>query len=281
MGYAAHAWLYSVSLARLEAGLVDVILFTYPALVTLGAIALGRDRWSTRRAIAITTGVAGAALVLVGGFGHIDPTGAGLAAAASVAYAAYILSSADQLEHTDPLSLAALITTSAAITLTVATLGRQDLRLDVGPTALATIAGVAVIAVAGMITLIAGVQLLGPSRASIVSALQPAVTPIVGLAVLADRPGLTQIIGITLIVASVTIINARRRAVEGPLSSLPRRERRQLSRAAVPLDVPAGGASSTRAPPPTDSSSSSVVTPESHAAIGPSPTSAPGTASAK
>ena len=48
LGYSAHSWLFSESLARLDAGLVDLLLFTYPALVMLGAIVLGRERWSTR-----------------------------------------------------------------------------------------------------------------------------------------------------------------------------------------------------------------------------------------
>ena len=79
VGYSAHAWLFSMSLARLDAGLVDLLLFTYPALVMLGAVALHRDRWSSRRALALGAASAGTALVLVGGLGSIDALGAGLA----------------------------------------------------------------------------------------------------------------------------------------------------------------------------------------------------------
>jgi drug/metabolite transporter (DMT)-like permease len=127
LGYSAHAWLFSESLARLDAGLVDLLLFTYPALVTLGATALGRDRGSRRRTIALLTATGGAALVLVGGLGAIDLVGAGLALGAAVAYAAYILSSAGQLERTDPLVLTALVATGAALALTVAAAARNDL----------------------------------------------------------------------------------------------------------------------------------------------------------
>ena len=118
VGYSAHAWLFSMSLARLDAGLVDLLLFTYPALVMLGAVALRRERWSSRRALALGAASAGTTLVLVGGLGSIDPLGAGLALGSAIAYAAYILTSAGQLDRTDPFLLTALVTTGAAVTLT-------------------------------------------------------------------------------------------------------------------------------------------------------------------
>lgn len=59
VGYSTHAWLFTASLARLDAGLVDLLLFTYPALVTLGAVALRRERWSGRRAVALGAATAG------------------------------------------------------------------------------------------------------------------------------------------------------------------------------------------------------------------------------
>jgi drug/metabolite transporter (DMT)-like permease len=78
LGYSAHSWLFSESLARLDAGLVDLLLFTYPALVMLGAIALGRERWSTRGAIALGAATAGTSFVLVGGLGNIVRRGPGV-----------------------------------------------------------------------------------------------------------------------------------------------------------------------------------------------------------
>jgi Cyclic nucleotide-binding domain len=91
-----------------------------------------------------------------------------------------------------------------------------------------------------MSTFIAGIGMLGPSRASIVSAVQPALTPVIGLAVFGDSLGPLQLLGGALVVASVVIIEAGRRAPESLLSLLPRRERRMLTKGAVAFDVPAG-----------------------------------------
>jgi drug/metabolite transporter (DMT)-like permease len=238
-GYSAHAWLFSASLARLDAGLVDLLLFTYPALVMLGAVALRRERWSVRGAAALAVAMAGTTLVLVGGIGSIDPLGVALALGSAVAYAGYILISAGQLERIDPFLLTALVTSGAAITLTAAGIARHDVSVEVDGSVVASIAVVGLVATAGMSTFVAGIGRLGPSRASIVSAVQPALTPVVGLAVFGDRLGPTQVLGGMLVIAAVVVLETHRR--RSPVFSwLPRRERWRLARAATAIEVPAG-----------------------------------------
>jgi drug/metabolite transporter (DMT)-like permease len=241
-GLSTHAWLFSMSLTRLDAGLVDLLLFTYPALVMLGAVALRRERWSARRAFALETVTAGTALVLVGGLNSIDPLGALLALASAVAYTAYILTSAGQLERTEPMLFAALVATGSAITLTVGGAAQADVSLDVGASAVLLTGVLGLVVVGGMSTFIAGISRLGPSRASIVSAVEPALTPVVGFAVFADRLGPTQVLGGALVIAGIVILEARGRPFElrSRLSWLPRRERRMLARVTAAIDVPAG-----------------------------------------
>jgi drug/metabolite transporter (DMT)-like permease len=242
VGFSAHAWLFASSLTRLDAGLVDLLLFTYPALVVLGAAALRRERWSGRSGIALAITTAGTALVLAGGVGSIDPLGAGLALAAAVFYSVYILTSAGELERTDPVVLTALVTTAAAGMLTVAGIAQSDVSFDVGMGGFALIAVVAIFSMAGMGTFIAGIKLLGPSRASIVSAVQPAFTPVLGFAAFGDRLGPAQMLGGVLVIAGVVVLEARGGLFEwrSDLSWLPRRERRALARIGVAMDVPAG-----------------------------------------
>jgi drug/metabolite transporter (DMT)-like permease len=238
----AHAWLFSESLTRLDAGLVDLLLFTYPALVMLGAVALRRERWSARRALALGTVTAGTAFVLLGGLQSIDPLGALLALGSAVAYTGYILTSAGQLERTDPFLFTALVATGAAVLLTAAGAAQNDVSLDVGVSAVALIGALALVAIAGMVTFVAGISRLGASRASIISAVQPALTPVVGFAVFADRLAPAQMLGGTLVIAGIVILEARGRPLElrSQPSWLPRRERWTLARLTGARDVPAG-----------------------------------------
>ena len=242
LGYGAHAWLFSASLGRLDAGLVDLLLFTYPALVMVGAVVLRRERLSTRRLVALGTALAGTATVLVGGLDTIDPLGAALALGAAVAYAAYILLSSGQLDRTDPFLLTALVTTGAAAALTAAGLARSDVSLGTSASAYWLIAAVGAVAVAGMSMFITGIGMLGPSRASIVSAVQPAITTVLGYAVFADRLGPAQLLGGVLVVSGVVILETRSRSSDATsrYRSLPRRERVALARLASTMDVPAG-----------------------------------------
>jgi drug/metabolite transporter (DMT)-like permease len=235
VGYSAHAWLFSASLARLDAGLVDLLLFTYPALVLAGAVALGRERLSSRRVVALATATAGTTLVLLGGLGSIDPVGALLALGSAVAYAAYILISAGQLERTDPFLLTALVTTGAAFTLTACGAAQNELRFQIDAAGLALIGAVGLVAVTGMGTFVAGIRRLGPSRASIVSAVQPALTPLLGFVVFADRLGVEQVAGGALVIAAIVVLEA-----QAGVAWLPRSERRGLARLAATVEVPAG-----------------------------------------
>jgi drug/metabolite transporter (DMT)-like permease len=241
VGYSGHVWLFSESLARLDAGLVDLLLFTYPALVVLGAVALRRERLSIRRAVALGTTAAGTSLVLVGGLDGVDPLGAALALGSAVAYSLYILTSAGELERTDPIVLIALVTTGAAGALTIGGVARSDVSLEVGASAGALIALLGLVVVTAMYSFIGGIGRLGPSRASIVSAVQPALTPVVGLLVFGDVLGPAQVLGGALVIAAVVVLEGRRSVLGARswLSWLPRRERRLVRRLRA-LDIPSG-----------------------------------------
>jgi drug/metabolite transporter (DMT)-like permease len=128
----------------------------------LGAVALRRERWSGRGVLAVATATVGTTSVLAGGVGSIDPLGVGLALGSAGAYAAYILTSAGQLERTDPFLLIALVTTGAAVTLTVGGAVQSDVSYGAGVPALALIAAVGLVATAGMGTFVARDQQAGP-----------------------------------------------------------------------------------------------------------------------
>src|SRR3954447_16285576 len=65
--YAAQAGLFFTALERIDAGLASLLLYAYPALVAVGAFALGRERPNRRRVGALLLASAGVVLVLAGG----------------------------------------------------------------------------------------------------------------------------------------------------------------------------------------------------------------------
>ena len=235
--YAVHARLFSEALARLDAGLVDLLMFTYPAMVMLGAVALRRDSWSLKRGVALAVAGLGTGLVLAGGVGtNLDTIGVLYGFSAALVYSTYILAGAGLLKGIDPLTLIALVNTGAGVVLTAdaADHGRVSSGLSIA--GYLSIAAVGVISVAAMCLFLTGIGRLGPARASIVSGAQPGITPLFGLAVFGDRLGPVQIVGAGLVIGGVVILESARSS----LAWLPRLERWRLRRAAVKLDAAVG-----------------------------------------
>jgi drug/metabolite transporter (DMT)-like permease len=116
VGYAGEATLYFSALTRLDASMVAMLLATYPVLVVAAAVALGRERPDRRRALALATAIAGAALVLGGAqVGALSGPGLMFAASATVAYASYVLMADRFVARVDGLVLATLVITGAAL----------------------------------------------------------------------------------------------------------------------------------------------------------------------
>ena len=220
-GYSSMALSFAASLKHIEAGLADLLLFAYPVLVSLGAAALGRERFSSRRAVALAATAAGIGLALTGGgTGVIDPLGVGLALTSALIYAVYVLASSSLLGTTDPFVLAASVSSGAAITFFADAAAHGQLAPRGGVTGVGLVIAVALSSsVIGTSAFMAGVRRLGASRASIVSSAEPALTAAFAFAAFGDRFGIVQLAGAGLVLASVPILevkrtrsNARRRA---------------------------------------------------------------------
>jgi drug/metabolite transporter (DMT)-like permease len=211
IGYAAQSGAFFGALTHIDASLAALLLYTYPALVFGIAIALGRERADRPRVIALGLATAGAALVLAGGgAGALDPLGVALALAAAVLYSVYILVSERVVGHIDAFLLGALITTGAAVTLSIAGLVSGSLGLDFEPAGWAWIAalglGSTVIAISAFL---AGLNLVGPATAAIVSTIEPVVTVALAMAFFAERLGAIQVVGGILVLTAVVLLAAK------------------------------------------------------------------------
>ncbi len=91
-GYSMQAGLYFLALKRMDASVLSLILYSYPALVTGAAILLRRESANRRRLVALVTASGGLVLVLAGaGAGSFDLAGAAFGVGAALTYTTYIL----------------------------------------------------------------------------------------------------------------------------------------------------------------------------------------------
>ncbi|MEA2126033.1 MAG: hypothetical protein QOI80_2815 [Solirubrobacteraceae bacterium] len=206
IGYSAQAGAYFAALQRIEPGLLSILLYTFPTMVTVAAIALGREPANRRRALALLLASGGLFLVLAGaGAGAIEPVGAALGLSAAAVYTTYILSSQGIAARVDPLLLSALVCTGAATTLTL--VGLADGGLHVGAVSaqgFLWLAAIAVVCTVVAVTLFfAGLKRVGPTTASILSTAEPLTAVMLAFVVFGESMTLVQLAGGALVVGGV------------------------------------------------------------------------------
>jgi drug/metabolite transporter (DMT)-like permease len=209
VGYAMQAGLYFLALERMDAGVLSLILYTYPALVTGAAILLGREPASRRRLAALVIASAGLVLVLVGtGAGAIDALGAALGAGAALTYTAYIIVSHGVTDELEPLPLAALITTGAAVTLTATAVLTGTLSFAFAASGWLWVGLAAIVStVLAVLFFLNGMQRVGPSTAAILSTLEPPVTVSLAFLTFGEALGALQLAGAFAVLAAAVLVN--------------------------------------------------------------------------
>jgi drug/metabolite transporter (DMT)-like permease len=210
VAYSAQAGAYFGALQRLDASLLSLLLYTFPAMVTVAAIALGRERASRRTAAALGLASGGLFLVLAGaGAGALDPPGTLLGVSAAVIYSTYILTSASVTERVGPLLLSALVCTGAATTLTLAGAASGDLRLgEVSTAGFGWLAALAVVSTVGAVSLFfAGLRRVGPTTASILSTAEPLTTVLLAFLAFGESLGAVQLAGGALVLGAVLVLS--------------------------------------------------------------------------
>ncbi len=214
VGYSLQAGLFFAALARLDASLTAIVLYTYPAFVTLAALALGRASPDARTVGALVAASAGLALVLLGpGTGAFDLAGAALALGASVTYTTYILVSDGMTRSVPPLALAALVCAGAAATCTGAGLVSGTLDLGLGAEAWLWLVLIALVStVLPVTTFFAGLRRVGPPEAAILSTFEPPVTLALAAVALGERLAPVQLLGGALVLAAAVALQLRPRA---------------------------------------------------------------------
>lgn len=217
VGYAVQSGLYFSSLTVLDASVAALLLYCYPALVTVIAIALRRESPERRKLTALACCALGLLLLLgVGGSAHaLTSRGVALALGAAVTYALYI-TVADRLPvSTDLLWLSAVVCTGAAASLGSVTVVRgASLAVPVGGWLWVTLLAL-VSTVAGIVLFFAGLRYVGGPAAAIVSCVEPVVAALAGVIVYSEHLGAGQLLGGGCVLGAVVILQTRSRRQHG------------------------------------------------------------------
>jgi drug/metabolite transporter (DMT)-like permease len=211
-GYAIQSGCYFSALKHIDASLLSLLLYTFPAIVAGAAVLIGREKMDARRFTALALASSGLVLVLAGaGAGSLEAVGVALGLSAAVVYSTYILVSDRVVGGISPIVLSALVCSGAAVSLTIGSTVIGQLHPGAVSLAgwgwLASIAVVSTVAAIGLF--FAGLRLAGPTTASILATVEPLVTVLLAFLVFGETLGPVQIAGGALVLAAVFVLRLR------------------------------------------------------------------------
>ena len=219
LGYVGQSFSYYQAIDLIPASATALLLYTYPILVTVLAWLLLKERLTLRKALALSVAMVGALMVLgvvslSGGqsynFGALNPQGVAWALGAALIYSLYIIAGARFTRDLPPIYSSAVIISSAALVYLLWGLAAGGLYLGLTPYGWLWVCGIAFVSTVLAIALFfAGLPLVGASRAAIISTVEPAVTVVLAHFALQEALALEQLLGGTLILVSVLMVQQR------------------------------------------------------------------------
>ena len=207
-GYVGQSFLYFTALTMAPVTQITLLLYLYPAIVTVLAVALWKERVTFSGVIALVAALAGMVLV-VGIEGGAHPLGvlAGLGAAAT--YSGYILVGSKVVPKGGSLQSSWMIMISAAAVFALISLIR-GVSLPTTVMGWGAIAGIAAVStVLAIVTFLAGLERIGPTRSATVSTLEPVVTVALAALLLGETLTPARLAGGALILLAVMVLSRK------------------------------------------------------------------------
>lgn len=207
IGYATQSGLYFLGLEFMTAGMVAIVLYTYPAFVVCLVAITNPDRVTKLVLLALVLSIGGVALITGADPAGVDPRGVVVVLGAALAYSFYIIVSQRALTTVDAEVLTAFVLPAAAVTFVGFGAGTDTLAMPGNASAWGVALAIAIFAtVVPVLTFFAGIEKIGASRASIISTAEPGVTVALGALVLGEPVTIVTIVGGTLVVTGVILI---------------------------------------------------------------------------
>jgi drug/metabolite transporter (DMT)-like permease len=206
IGYAGVSLAYFLALTLASAGLVALLLYLYPVLVTILSVVLLREHLAPILMGALSLALVGTALT-TGLIGGASALGIILGIVAALLYAIYILIGSRVVHQTGSIASSTIVVLGTATVYA----GLVTIRGPVFPQTVVgwtAVVGIALVStVLAFVTFFAGLKQVGPITASTLSTCEPVVTVLLATIVLGERMGPLQILGgLLILLAAMTLM---------------------------------------------------------------------------
>jgi len=204
LGYVGQSFTFLSAIKYASAGLVALLLYTYPAFVVILSAIFLYERVTRLKITALLMALFGTALTVGPAGGQLK--GALLALAAALIYSVYIIVGTGVMKHVSAVQSATVIFASAGLiyAILVALNGPQPPSNAQG---WLIVAGTVVIAtVVPVATFLAGLERIGPTNAAMLSTLEPVVTVLLAALLFDEQLQPVTLLGGGLIIAAVVVL---------------------------------------------------------------------------
>ena len=223
-GYGAASVCFFFALKFADAAVVAVLLYAYPAFVTIASWVFLGEKATWGRAAAVLVTFVGCAMVvgLFGGVGHVAWPGVVLGLGAAVGYTLFNLLSHRWLPGRSQLVMMTYTFGIAAIMAAVLALasGQTLSPASWQPQAWWLIGAIVLVPTfAAVVLYLQGIRGLGPSQAAVVSTLEPLFTIVLAWLVLGQHLSWLQLAGAALVLAGVVAAEIVARTAPAPFAA--------------------------------------------------------------
>lgn len=207
LGYGLMSSFFFLTVKLIPASIASILLYTYPAIVTILSSYIYKEKITGRKLTALMISSVGLIMVVGIAFAGLNALGIFYGIMSAVVYALYIVASNKFVGKIDPVICTTYIISSAAVVFNVFGWISGSVNLNINSTGWMAIAGISLISsVVAILTFLQGLRLVGPSKASIISTMEPVITILAAFILFSEKLGLIQIVGATLVISAVILI---------------------------------------------------------------------------
>ena len=174
LGYVGQSFLYLSAIKYASAGLVALLLYLYPMFVFILSVLVLHEKATSVKVIALILALVGSALTVDPNGGQLK--GALMAIAAALIYSIYIIVGTNVMKHVSAVQSSAIIFASAGAVFGTLAFANGVHFPESNSGWLAMLGIIVVSTIIPVVTFLAGLEIIGPTNAAMLSTLEPVVT---------------------------------------------------------------------------------------------------------
>jgi drug/metabolite transporter (DMT)-like permease len=204
LGYVGQSFMYMSAIKYASAGLVALLLYLYPMFVFILSVIILHEKVTSVKVIALVLALVGSALTVDPNGGQL--IGALMAIAAALIYSVYIIVGTNVMKHVSAVQSSAIIFASAGMVYGMLTFF-NGAHLPASNSGWLAMLGMVIFStIIPVATFLAGLEMVGPTNAAMLSTLEPVVTVLLAALLFGERLMPIVMVGGGLILVAVILL---------------------------------------------------------------------------